>query len=124
MSATPSGRPTDNREEALSRADREAAQVAHEVAQRAIRRLDILEGVMIGGGAVLALLGGAAVAWILVGVGGLPFRGTWIVVSLVLFVVPGAIAIVKIRRDERADRSRGRRDRGAGADEANGRPAG
>ena len=88
---------------AVSEQDRVAAQAAHEVASRAIRRLDILEGVMIGGGAVIALIGGGLVAGLLAGVAGLAFRSWWIIASLVLFVVPGAIAIMKIRRDERAD---------------------
>ena len=88
---------------AVSEQDRAAAQAAHEVASRAIRRLDILEGVMIAGGAVLALIGGGLVAGLLTGVAGLAFRTWWIIASLVLFVVPGAIAIIMIRRDERAD---------------------
>lgn len=88
---------------AVSEQDRVAAQAAHEVASRAIRRLDILEGVMIGGGAVLALIGGGLVAGLMAGVAGLTFRTWWMIVSLVLFVVPGGIAIMKIRRDERAD---------------------
>jgi uncharacterized membrane protein len=87
----------------VSEQDRAAAQAAHEVASRAIRRLDLLEGVMIAGGVVLALLGGAVMAWILAGMAGLAFRPTWMVASLLLFVVPGAITIIKIRRDERAD---------------------
>jgi uncharacterized membrane protein len=83
------------------RADREAAARAHEVAQRAIRRLDMLESVMIAGGAVLALLAGALISWLLVGAEGVGFRRTWIVTSLILFVVPGVIAIFKIRKDRR-----------------------
>ena len=58
---------------------------------------------MIGGGAVLALVMGAVVAMVLSGIVGLAFRTTWIVASLVLFVVPGAITIIMIRRDARAD---------------------
>ena len=88
---------------ARSERDRAEAQAVHEVASRAIRRLDILEGFMIAGGAVLALLGGAVVAGLLTGIAGLAFRPTWIVASLVLFVVPGAITIIMIRRDARVD---------------------
>ncbi len=96
------------------RADREAAKAAQEVAQRAIRRLDVFEGVLIAGGAVLALGCGALVAWFLGGIAGWPFRPVWIVASLVLFVVPGLIAIARIRREERVDRLRAARRRQEG----------
>ena len=91
------------RDRAEQERDRIEAQAAHEVASRAIRRLDILEGVMIAGGAVLALVGGGVIALLLAGVAGLGFRTTWIVASLLLFVVPGGIAIIKIRREARAE---------------------
>jgi len=93
--------------ESGSRSDREAAQAAHEVAQRAIRRLDILEWVMVAGVAVIALLGGAGIAWLLAGMAGLSFRTLWMAASLVLFVVPGTIAMIKMRNDERAEAQRG-----------------
>jgi uncharacterized membrane protein len=89
-----------------SRAEREAAERAQEVAQRAIRRLDLLEGVLIAGGALLALALGALVAWVLAGIAGTPFRPVWMVASLVLFVVPGVLAIMRIRREEAADQRR------------------
>lgn len=84
-------------------AERVAARHARAVTRRAIRRLDILEWVIFGLGAVLAAVGGALVAWLLSSIAGWAFRPTWIGASLVLFVVPGAIAMAKIRKDERAD---------------------
>jgi uncharacterized membrane protein len=84
-------------------AEREAARQARTVTQRAIRRLDILEWVIFGAGAAMAALGGALVAWLLSSIAGWAFRPTWIGASLLLFVVPGTIAVLKIRRDERAD---------------------
>ena len=89
-----------------SHADREAARRAREVTQRAIRRLDVFEGVLMVGGVALALVSGAVVAWLLSGIWGWPFRPVWIVASLVLFVVPGLIAIIRIRREARADQLR------------------
>jgi uncharacterized membrane protein len=86
---------------APSRGDRRDAELAREVARRAIRRLDILESVMIAGGAVLALVGGAGIAWLLAALDGFAFGPTWVVASLILFVVPGAVAIFIIRRDQR-----------------------
>jgi uncharacterized membrane protein len=86
-----------------SPAEREAARQARAVTQRAIRRLDVLEWLIFGFGAVLAALGGALVAWLLAGMASWDFRSTWIGASLLLFVVPGAIAVVKIRKEERAD---------------------
>lgn len=94
-----------------SRADREAAALARIVAQRAIRRLDMLEWVIFLAGAGLATLGGALAAWLLAGIVGWDFRSTWIGASIVLFVVPGTIAVVKIKREERGDALRMARTR-------------
>lgn len=88
--------------DALSRADREAAARAREVTQRAIRRLDLLEWVVWGAGALMAMVAGAAVAWVMAAAAGWSFRPTWIVASMLLFVIPGGAAIIKIRTDERA----------------------
>jgi uncharacterized membrane protein len=82
--------------------DREAADAALVVTQRAIRRLDMLEWLLLLVGAALATLGGAVLAWILAGMAGWPFRSTWIGASLLLFIVAGTVAIVKIREDARA----------------------
>jgi len=85
-----------------SQAERETASLVREVARRAIRRLDILEWVIFAGAFVIAILGGAAVAWLIVQSNELNFRTTWIVTSLLLFVIPGAIAITQMRRAKRA----------------------
>ena len=83
--------------------EREDARRVSEVARRAIRRLDLLEYVIFAAGAVLALLGGAAIAWVFAGMGLWDFRSAWIGASLVLFVVPGAITLIRIRLEERAE---------------------
>jgi len=85
-----------------TRAEQEAARRAHEVTRRAIRRLDILEWVIFAAGAGLATAGGALVAWMASGLWGWGFRSVWIGASLLLFVVPGGIAVAKIKREERA----------------------
>lgn len=84
-----------------SAAEREAARMAQVVTRRAIKRLDILEWVILFAGVGLAMFGGAVVAWIFAGMAGWDFRTTWIGASIVLFVVPGGIAVIKIRREER-----------------------
>ncbi|MEE8147870.1 MAG: hypothetical protein V3T24_09720 [Longimicrobiales bacterium] len=61
--------------------------------ERAIRRLSVFEYVLMGGAMVFALLGGAAVAWLLETAAGVPFRISWFVSSLLLFVIPGAIVL-------------------------------
>ena len=76
------------------------AQVAHEVAARAIRRLDVLEWVIFAGAMVLAIAGGAVVAWLIAPTVGFSFRPIWAVMSVLLFVVPGVIAITRMRKDE------------------------
>ena len=85
-----------------SERDREAARRAHQVTQRAIRRLDILEWIMVAAGVGAAVLGGWAIAWILAGAGNWDFRSTWIVAAVALFVVGGGATIIQIRRDARA----------------------
>lgn len=85
----------------LSRQERETARRAGEVARRAIRRLDVLEWVLIGAALFVAILGGAVVAWLLARSGGTAFRVTWMVSALLLFVVPGAVVILQGRRAER-----------------------
>jgi uncharacterized membrane protein len=89
-----------------TRPHHEDARQVSEVARRAIRRLDMLEYVIFGAGAALALLGGAVVAWLVAGVGLWDFRSAWIGASLVLFVVPGAITVIRIRTEERAEARR------------------
>ena len=86
-----------------SRSDREDAQLAQVVARRAIRRLDMLEWVIFAVGAGLAAAGGALIAWLLSVLAGWDFRSAWIGASLLLFVVPGTMSIMQIRRDERTD---------------------
>ncbi|CAN5739864.1 hypothetical protein BH23GEM11_BH23GEM11_20990 [soil metagenome] len=64
---------------------------------RAIRRLDALEWVILVAAVGLALGGGALVAWMLSAGTGLGFRSTWIVLSLLLLVIPGGIVFLKER---------------------------
>ena len=79
----------------------EEARITREVASRAVRRLDILEWVMLAGAVVLSLVGGALVALLLETSMGLSFRPTWVAASLLLFGVPGVIAMKRMRRDDR-----------------------
>ncbi len=65
--------------------------------QRAIRRLDALEWVILFAAVGFALGGGALVAWIVSAGTGLAFRPTWIVLSILLLVVPGSIVLLRER---------------------------
>jgi len=77
----------DKGAEALGKqAEAEAARTA---TRRALWRLDMLEYGLLAFALLLALLGGALVAWVLETVVSLPFRLTWAGVSLLLFIVPG-----------------------------------
>lgn len=66
-----------------------------DVMERAIRRLNILEYVILGLAALLAILGGALVAWLLGEMVEIPFRLGWALASLLLFLVPGAIVYAR-----------------------------
>jgi hypothetical protein len=90
--------------EELSHRERETAERVGQVARRAIRRLDVLEWVGFLAAIAAAVVGGAGVAWLLTTPGSAAFRMTWIATSLLLFVVPGGIAILQMRRAERAAR--------------------
>lgn len=83
----------------------EEAEIAREVMDRAIRRLDLLEYFILLFALLLALLGGALVAWVLGRSLGLPFRWTWAGASLLLFIVPGGFAYLRERRSRRAPKS-------------------
>ena len=78
--------------------------------QRAIKRLDVLEWVAWGAGAIMAMVAGGVVAWVMGGLVGWSFRPTWMVASMLLFVIPGGAAIIKIRKDERAETNRNSND--------------
>lgn len=95
--------PQDGSSGGQSETERQAAEMARIVARRAIRRLDVLEWVIFMGGVVLATVAGGLVAWLMVGIAGWDFRTTWMGASVLLFVVPGLAAIIKIKRDERSD---------------------
>ncbi len=68
---------------------------------RTIRSLGVLEQLFLLLAAVAALVAGALIAWLLGQAAGLPFRLTWAVSSLALFIVPAGISWIRIRREER-----------------------
>ncbi len=88
------------------RARAEEARLTHEIASRAIRRLDVLEWVILAGAVALSLVGGALVAGLLSASVGLPFRPTLVVAALLLFGVPAVIALKRMRKDQREARAR------------------
>lgn len=75
--------------------------------QRAIRRLDTLEYVILLAVVVLALAGGGLVAWVLSAGTELPFRLTWGTLSLLLLVVPGLFVLLRDRGEDDGGRGRG-----------------
>ncbi len=75
--------------------------------ERAVGRLNLFEYALMGGAAIVALLGGAAIGWFLQNAAGLPFRVSWFVSALLLFVVPGAAVL---RREAKANSTRDEMD--------------
>ena len=84
-----------------TRWEREASKATREVTRRAIRRLDVLEWIILAVTAALAVGGGGLVAMIVVGRSADGFRGMWIATSLLLLIVPGVVVLVKNRQEER-----------------------
>ncbi len=66
--------------------------------ETAIRRLNVLEYVILGVAMVLALLAGALAAWMVENLTGAPFRLTWAASSLLFFIVPGWVVLRRERR--------------------------
>ena len=86
--------------------DPRASQQVRRVAERAVRRLNVLEYVILAAAAVLALLAGAVAGFLVEAAFGLPFRPSWAVASLALFCIPAAAAYLRERRLERQGRRR------------------
>jgi predicted lysophospholipase L1 biosynthesis ABC-type transport system permease subunit len=72
--------------------------------ERVIRRLNALELLILVAAVFFALGGGALVAFLLSSGTELPFRPTWAVISLLLFVVPGVAVFGRERRTGRKGR--------------------
>lgn len=73
---------------------------AREALGRAIRRLNVLEYVILGTIALLSLLFGALIAFLGVQLLGVPFRLTWAVASILVFVIPAAVIWGREKRSE------------------------
>ena len=84
------------------KASPEETREAREAISRAIKRLNVLETIIIGAAVVIALGGGWLGALLARGIFDLPFRTTWMVLSVLFFVVPAAVAWTMERRGRRA----------------------
>lgn len=82
----------------MTRYDPEEIEAARKVTERALHRLNILEYVILLLALVLALLGGAVVAWVVSSATDLSFRWIWTVASFLLFVLPGGFVYLRERR--------------------------
>jgi uncharacterized membrane protein len=95
------GKKSRNRGRVPSPQEKERAKEARRIADRAIRRLDILEYVILLAAALMALVGGALVAWLLTALIGFSYRITWAVSSILLFVIPGgSVYLRELRREK------------------------
>ena len=71
------------------------AEDAREAVDWILGRLDVLEYLVLFFALVLALLGGALVAWVLGPVVPLSFRKTWALASLLAFILPGGFMYLR-----------------------------
>lgn len=67
---------------------------------RAVRRLNVLELILLGAAVIVALAGGWLAALLGARAFGLPYRTTWIASSLAFFIIPAllALGIERLRR--------------------------
>ncbi len=75
--------------------------------EQVIRRLNALEYVLLGAAILLALGGGAGVAFLLSSGTDLPFRLTWAVLSLLLLIIPGAFVLGRDRMRRKTNAASG-----------------
>jgi len=82
--------------------------------ERAIRRLNVLEYVIMVAAVLVALAGGGLVAFLLSAGSDLPLRPTWAVISLLLIVIPAAAVFGRERRRTAREKAEnGSRDSGS-----------
>jgi uncharacterized membrane protein len=74
--------------------------------RRILRRMDLLTRGLWGAAVLLAVAGGALLAWIFRGAG-LPFLKTWVVASVLLLVIPAIVQVIGNRRRQRKRRQDG-----------------
>jgi hypothetical protein len=75
--------------------DREETEEAGKAMDWVLERLTVLEYLILFLAMVLALLGGALVAWLVSTSSSLSFRWTWAVTSLLMFILPGAFVYLR-----------------------------
>ncbi len=71
------------------------ARATNEALTWVLRRLDVLEYLILFLALALALLGGALVAWVLNSALGISFRWSWAAGSLLLFILPGGFVYLR-----------------------------
>lgn len=68
--------------------------------RRIVRQVGLISWGLAAGAVVMAALGGALLAWLLIGAG-FPFLRTWVIVSVLLLAIPLAVHLVP--RPEKRD---------------------
>jgi len=74
---------------------RKEAEASQEALSWVLRRLNVLEYLILFLALALALVGGALVAWVLNSSLGLSFRWSWTIGSLLLFILPGGYVYLR-----------------------------
>ena len=98
-------RKADRRKVEAERDEKGRTEATRTVLGRALWRLNILEYLILLAALLLALLGGALVAWGLGTAVAFPFRWSWAIASLLLFIVPGgSVYLRELRRGRKRDR--------------------
>ena len=82
----------------------EAHSETRRMMETAIRRLNVLEWVILGVAVVLAFCAGGLAAWLVENLTGAPFRLTWAISSLLFFVVPGWVVLRRERERDNGGR--------------------
>ncbi len=73
----------------------EKAEAAREAVTWVMRRLDVLEYLILFFALILALAGGALVAWVLAPLLEMSFRAVWAAGAILLFIIPGGFVYLR-----------------------------
>lgn len=73
-----------------------------------VRKISLISWGLAAGAVVMAVIGGALLAWILIGAG-FPFLRTWLMVSVLLLAIPSAVHLAPWPRKKDEDDSEGNR---------------
>ena len=98
---SPDGKQTAGKGHPFHEPDAADVEAVRAVLNRAARRLNILEFIILGAAIIASVAGGWLAALLAGRAFGFPFRATWVGASLALFLIPALVAFLVHKRREK-----------------------